>query len=241
MMRWHQWTAVAVAVLAVGSAQAQRQPGGGGGRQGMQQPLQVVVLTNEDLQKELKVTDDQKKSLREVTEKATNLTKKRAEAFSGGQFDREKMQELQKEGEALATDAKTAVDKAFTDDQKKRLKQIDVQRMGVRAFANEDVVKELKITDDQKAKLKTVADDYQKASADLRTEYGLGGRPGGGGERPSEEKMAEYQKKAKTLTEETMAKGAKELTADQQKAWKEMVGEPFDVSKLQVRPMRRDN
>lgn len=228
MTRWHQWAAVAVAVLAVGSAQAQR-PGAGGMRQ--QQPLHVIVLTNQDLQKELKVTDDQKKSLKEVMDKATELNKKRAEALTGGQPDREKMQEIQKEAEALATDAKTATDKAFTDAQKKRIKQIDVQRMGVRALANEEVAKELKITDDQKAKLKGVADDYQKASTDLRGEYFQQGQ------RPDADKMTEYNKKAKALTDDTMAKAAKELTADQQKAWKEMVGEPFDVSKLQ--PQRR--
>lgn len=227
-MKWQQWAAVAVAGLVAVSAQAQRP--GGGMRQA--QPLHVVVLTNEDLQKELKVTDDQKKSLKEVMDKAADLAKKRAEARG----DQQKMQEVQQEATKLAEDAKAATDKAFTDDQKKRVKQINVQRMGLAAFANEEVAKELKITDDQKTKLKTVTDDYQKASGDLRREYGIGGRPMGG-ERPSEEKMAEYTKKAKALTDETMEKARKELTDDQKKAWKEMVGEPFDVSKLQ--PQRR--
>jgi len=61
MMRWQMWAAVAVAVLAAGTTQAQRQrPQPGGGRGGMQQTsLAVTVLTNEDLQKDLKITDDQ--------------------------------------------------------------------------------------------------------------------------------------------------------------------------------------
>lgn len=237
-MKWQLWAAVAVTGLVAVSAQAQRQPGGGGMR--MQQPLAVVVLTNEDLQKEIKVTDDQKKSLKDVIDKATELNKKRADLFTGGRPDQTKVQELQKDADALANDAKTATDKAFTDEQKKRLKQIGVQRMGVGAFTDEDVAKELKVTDDQKKTFKTLSDDYQKARGDLQKEYGVGGRPGGGTP-PDADKMAEYTKKAKALTDETMEKAKKELTDDQKKAWKEMVGEAFDVSKLQPQRPRRDN
>lgn len=246
MMRWQTWAAVAVAVLVAGSSQAQgqrqRQQPGGGGRN-MQSPLAVVALTNEDLQKDLKITDDQKKSLKEVMDKAADLAKKRTEAFSGGQFDREKMQELQTAGTKLAEEAKTATDKAFTDDQKKRIKQIDVQRMGLGAFTNEEVVKALKITDDQKTKLKTISDDAGKARADLQKEYGIGGGGGGGGgQRPDPEKVAEYTKKNTALTAETLEKAKKELTDDQKKTWIDLTGAAFDLSKLQpARPMRRDN
>jgi hypothetical protein len=241
MTRWQTWAAVAVAVLAAGSTQAQgqRQPGGGRGQQ--QTSLHVLALTNEDLQKELKITDDQKKGLKELTDKAADLAKKRAEAMSGGQPDRTKLQELQTESTKLAEEAKTGVEKALTDEQKKRLGQIDVQRMGMAAFTNEKVVNAMKFTDEQKAKMKTAAEEYTKASTELRTEYGLGGRGGQGGQQVSEEKRAEYNKKAAALTTETMDKVKKELTDEQKKAWEEMTGAAFDVSKLQARPMRRDN
>jgi hypothetical protein len=245
--------AAAFAVAVVGEVQAQRGGAGGGGQRqpgqqgrggfGQQQSLYVIMLTNADLQKELKITDDQKKALKDVTTKAEELAKERAAAFGGGGGggDRQAMQEKTTK---LAEEAKATAEKALTDDQKKRIKQIDVQRMGLAAFTNEDVIKGLKITDDQKAKLKTVSDDTQKQIAALRTELGLGGRGAGGGAagaRPDPEKMAEFQKKSAKMTEDAMAKATKELTNDQQKAWKEMVGEAFDVSKLTARPMRRDN
>jgi hypothetical protein len=239
-MRWQLLAAVAVAAVA-GTAQAQqpRQPGGG---MRQQTPLYMTALTNEDLQKDLKITDDQKKSLKEVTDKATELNKKRAEAFGGGQPDREKMQEIQKEATALTEAAKTATDKTFTDEQKKRLKQIEVQRMGLQAFTNEDVVKAMKFTDDQKAKLKTLGEEYAKARGDLQKEYGLGGAPGGGGARPDAAKMAEYTKKSTALSTETMDKAKKELTDDQKKTWTDLTGAAFDLTKLQpARPARRDN
>jgi hypothetical protein len=239
MKRWQMVAAVAVAVVAVGSAQAQRQQPGGGMRQ--QTPLYMTALTNADLQKDLKITDDQKKSLKEVMDKAADLNKKRQEAFSGGQFDREKMQELQTAATKLTEEAKAATDKAFTDDQKKRMKQIEVQRMGFAAFANEDVAKAMKFTDDQKAKLKTLGEEMTKARGDLQKEYGIGG---GGGGRPmiDAEKMAEFTKKATAMTADTMEKAKKELTDDQKKAWAELTGPAFDLTKLQpARPMRRDN
>jgi Spy/CpxP family protein refolding chaperone len=223
-MTKHLW-AVVVVVAAATAAQAQQRP------VQQPQPLHMVALTNEDLQKELKITDDQKKSLKEVMDKAADLRKKQADARG----DQTKMQEVRKEAEALAADAKTVTDKAFTDDQKTRIKQIDVQRKGVAAFTDADVLKELKATDDQKTKLKTVSDDFTKARGDLRKEYGIGG--GAGGTPPDADKMAEYNKKAKAMTDETMDKAAKELTDDQKKAWKGMLGEAFDVTKLQ--PQRR--
>lgn len=239
MKRW-QLCAVVVAVLAAGTAQAQQPRPGAGGR-GLQQPLHVLALSNEDLQKDLKVTADQKKSLKEVMDKAADLTKMRTELLTGGQPDREKLTELLTASTKLAEEAKTATDKAFTDDQKKRVKQIDVQRMGFAAFANEDVVKAMKFTDDQKAKMKTLGEESTKATADLRKEYGLGG---GGGARPmiDADKMAEYTKKSTALSTETMDKAKKELTDDQKKAWAELTGAAFDLTKLQpARPARRDN
>jgi Spy/CpxP family protein refolding chaperone len=229
--------AAAFAVSVAGAAQAQRQPGGQGGRGGMgfQQPLHILLLSNADLQKELKITDDQKKGLKDVMDKAEALNKKMQEAFGGG-GGREAFQAIQEERTKLAEEAKAAAEKALTEDQKKRVKQIEVQRMGMMAFANDDVVKALKVTDDQKAKLKSIGEEVQKEIGDLRREYG-----GGGGGRPDPEKMAEMAKKTKAITDEAMEKVTKELSDDQKKAWKELTGEPFDVSKLNPQMRRRDN
>lgn len=231
-MRWHLLAAVAlVAVAGVAPAQQPRQPGG---VMRQQTPLYMTALTNEELQKDLKITDDQKKSLKEVMDKAADLAKKRADAGN----DMAKRQELQKEAMALAESAKTATDKAFTDDQKKRLKQIEVQQMGLRAFTNEDVVKAMKFTDDQKAKLKTLGEDFQKANGDLMKEFGLGG---GGRPMIDPDKRAEYNKKAAALMTETMDKAKKELTDDQKKAWADLTGAAFDLTKLQQGGRPRGN
>jgi hypothetical protein len=237
MAKLAKWVlAAALVAAAAGGAQAQRQPGGGRGGF-MQQALEVTLLTNADLQKELKITDDQKKALKPAMEKAEEQTKKMRELFQGGGGppDREAMQKMMEDGRKFAEETKATVEKSLTDDQKKRIKQIDYQRMGLRAFANEEVVKTLKIGDDQKEKLKGITDDMQKEMQDLRQEYFTGGGP------PDMEKMAEFQKKQKALTDEATDKAMKAMTDDQKKAWKEMTGAPFDTSKLQPQMRRRDN
>ena len=239
--RWMLAAALAVTVVDSAQAQRQQQPGRGQGQGGISIGL---VLTNKDLQDELKVTDDQKGKLKEMTEKQTEMTKKQQELFSGGRPDREKMQEFQKEATALTEEIKKATDGVLTADQKKRYKQIEIQAMGMRAFANADVLKDLKITDDQKTAIKEVTEGMATEVAALRKELGMpaqgGGRPMGGTP-PDAEKVAEFAKKAKPLADAAMEKAVKALSADQQKQWTEMNGVKFDTSKLTVRPMRVSN
>ena len=245
--RW--MLATALAVIVADAAQAQRQPGqGGGGRQVGGGVNIGLVLTNKDLQQELKVTDDQKGKLKDVTAKQTDLNKKQAELFTGGtRPDMAKMQEMQKERTALTEEVKKVTDEVLTADQKKRFKQIEIQAMGMRAFANADVVKTLAITDDEKKALKDIADAYTKERTDLAKELGVavpgagGGRPAAGATPPDAEKVAEFTKKLKPLSEAAMEKSVKALNADQQKQWTEMIGAKFDTGKLTARPMRMAN
>jgi hypothetical protein len=246
MSKLAKWVlAAALVAVAAGGAQAQRQPGGGGRGMGMQQSIFMTALTNAELQKELKITDDQKKALKPMMDKAEEQSKKMREMFAGGGGppDREVMQKMMEDGRKLGEEAKALAEKTLTPEQVKRAKQIEVQVMGLRAFANEEVAKALKVTDDQKEKVKGIMEEYGKESADLRQEYGIRGfgGGGGGGGNVDQAKMAEYQKKNKALTDETTEKVMKAMTDEQKKAWKEMTGEPFDTTKLMPRPMRRDN
>ena len=70
--------ATTLAVIVASYAQAQRpQPGQGGGGTNIS-----LVLTNKDLQAELKITDDQKSKLKDVTAKQTDAAP-RANADGG--------------------------------------------------------------------------------------------------------------------------------------------------------------
>jgi Spy/CpxP family protein refolding chaperone len=217
-----------------------RQPGQGGtggfGRGFMD--VNTLVLSNEALQEEVKITADQKTKFKPVADKQAELQKKMTEMFKGGGGGNKGkggggFAEIQKDREKIAEEAKSVVDTTLTTDQKARLKQIGVQVLGVRAFTNEEVVAALKLTDDQKDKIKGIAEEYQKDAREL----GGGFRPG---QSVDQEKLAENQKKRRKLEREAVEKITTSLTPDQQAEWKKLIGEPFDTTKLQPQPRRKD-
>jgi Spy/CpxP family protein refolding chaperone len=228
-----------VSVLEAQQPNRQRPQGGQGGmfgRGGMD--VNMLVLSNEPLQEEVKITAEQKDKFKPVAAKQAEMTKKMTEMFQGGGkgkgkggFDREKMAEMGKEREKLAEEAKAVVDTTLTTEQKTRLKQIGVQAMGVRAFTNEEVVAALKLTDEQKDKIKGINEEYQKDAAELRPRFG---------QQTDADKAAENQKKLRRLTRESVEKIVEGLKPEQKTEWTKIIGEPFDTSKLTPQPRRKD-
>ena len=204
-------------VLAASPAFAQRPAGPGGfGPPGMGQgPTAAMLLANDKVQQELKITDDQKAAIKKATDEVSakykdDMDKARAD------MDRQKMGELRK---AMSEDTEKAVLAILKPDQSKRLKQIEVQAAGLGAFSKDDVQTALKVTDAQKKDIKDATDDMQK---DIRELF-----QNAQGDR---DKMAEAQKKVQSLREETLDSIVKNLTDDQKKTWKELSGDKFEVT-----------
>lgn len=223
---------VVAAVLFV-----EAQPPGGGFGFG-QQSLFSTVLTNKALQEELKVTDAQKEKFKALAEKNAEASKKRGESykekFADAQGDQDKVKDLfsamqkefQKDGEATAK----AVEEMLTSEQVKRIKQIDRQRGGVGAFVKDDNIKALGMSDEQKSKIKTIVDEYRKDVQEVRKSSG--GSFKDGKFTFDKEKFEAGQVKEKKLTKAAQGDIDEVLTDDQKKMWKEMLGEPFDTTKL---------
>ena len=247
---------LAAGIVTVVAAQPGRQFGGGGGGQ----DVNTLVFTNAALQEEIKVTDAQKEKIKPVATKQAELTKKRADMFKAGKdgFDKDKFTELQEEGKKVSEEAKKTFDEVFTAEQKKRLKQISVQQLSVGVFAEpveakgkggfggtseaakatmKEVAETLKLTDAQKTKVKGIMDEYTKDRAAIRTDI-FGETKKGKGGAPDPEKTKDFNAKSAKLAAEVMGKIAAELDDAQKTAWKGLVGEPFDLAKLQ--PARKD-
>lgn len=165
---------VAIVLASLTTGQEPRRPGGFQGPGS--DPGQI--LKNENVQKELKLTEEQLK----------------------------KYEELQKK--ALAD--------ALTPEQLKRLKQIQLQQRGMRAFQDPEVQTALKLSEDQKEKIKTISEDADKDRREL-----FKGAVGGGNREELTKKITAYNK-------EVMDKTTSVLNDDQKKAWKDMLGEPFE-------------
>jgi Spy/CpxP family protein refolding chaperone len=203
--------AAAVLALVASPALAQRRPMGGGFGLGP-----AFLLTQESVQKELKLSDDQLKKVKDLGEKMREARGKlrdldREEA-------RKKMQELTKENEKALADI-------LSKDQGKRLKEISLQLQGGRAFANAAVAKELNITDEQK---KQIQDINTKSREEIMNIF-----QGEGSREEKTKKMAEH---TKAVQEKLM----KVLTDEQKKKWKDMTGKPFKGQLTFGRP-RRDS
>jgi len=76
----------------------------------------VDMFTQEEVQKSLKLTDEQKDKIKEIT---TDLRKEMRELFSGG-FNPDNLAKMQ----TLRKDAMSSAVKTLTDDQKKQLKEL---------------------------------------------------------------------------------------------------------------------
>ena len=229
-MRASRWIMVALfAISAVVVVEAQ-QPRTGGGGFG-QVNVYSAVLTNKDLQEDLKITDEQKAKFKPVSEKVTEDGKKNREMFKDAGMDKDKLKELfaefAKVQEKSNAEIKKSVEALLTSDQKKRIGQIEIQAKGLRAFSDEKIAKDLGITEAQSSKIKGVMEEYAKDTKDL----GFGGGKGGGGGF-DKEKAAENAKKREKLSKAAFADIEDALTADQKGKWKEMTGATFDTAKL---------
>ena len=226
---------VAMAVASLGTVSAQRQGGGGGG--GFVPSAYGVVGTSEDLQKELKISDEQKTKLKEAMEP---INKKRMELVPRGQGGQQQTDEQRKERTEkmakLTDETKAAVGTVLNAEQAKRLGQIDYQMMGMAAYSNAEVQKKMSFTDAQKETVKATVEAYRKDREELNKDMPRRSQ------QPSDEdlkKLADLRKKGVALSKEAEEKIVEVLTAEQKKIWTDMIGEKVDVSKfMQFGPRR---
>ena len=249
--------------LASTGAMAQRQPGGGGAAWmgmlggGGGGGLKALLATNKALQDELKLTDDQISKVKAFQEKQAEATRPTGGPGAGGPGGRPGagggfgggggFPTTQSDEEQLET-AKARVKqleerivffkKALDEKQTTRLNQISLQQQGLAAFNSETLRKKLNISEDQATSIKKIVEESGKEVVDLRSEV-FGGGGGGGRGNFDPEKLADFMKKTRAITEDAEEKIVKGMTADQNKMWSEMIGEKFDMAKLV--PQRRDN
>ncbi len=202
-------------LAAVLSPAAMAQGGGRGGFGGFGGGM---LLSNKSVQEELKLTSEQ-------TEKVTKWAE---EQRAKGQETRTAIQDTpeadrpakiaeigKKNAEELAKFSK----EVLQPEQAKRFRQISLQSRGLGVFAgpgaDAKVAEELKLTDDQKTKLgdlvKELGEKRREIMADANGDFTA-----------AREKMT-------PITKEYTEKAHAVLTDDQKKAWKELVGAPFEV------------
>jgi hypothetical protein len=206
--------AVAAAALLSNSAWGQffLAPGGRGSG-----PSQLVL--RDDVQKELRLTAEQKKKAEAVNQRIREELQgefAKLATLDGRERDRKKM-ELAKR---ITKKSTTALEEILRPAQMKRLKELALQHAGVQGLRNADVEAALKLTDDQKEKIQKT---MQAAIAELRYLF-----------EHTEGAYEESQKEAVAVRIHCYEKAMTFLTEDQKKIWKELQGAPFEVKTREI-------
>lgn len=217
MRKWRFVFAAFLATALVGFSLAQP-PRGGRGMGGMGGMMRgggggALLLGNESVQAELKMTDEQKAKVKEVVERERDKMREFGAQFKeGGEIDRDKVRAQMKE---MAESGEKVIKDILNPDQQKRLKQILWQQAGALVFADKDFATALKITDDQSERFKTIGEEFQEDMQELR--------------QTTRGNQQEFQQKMQALRQEVTERTMEVLTPEQRKAHKEMLGAPFEI------------
>jgi hypothetical protein len=174
----------------------------------------VILLNQQSVQAELKLTDEQ------VKYAAEQIEKQRASRGDLRQLSRKERQTI------LAVISKAengAIAAVLKEDQFKRLKQISLQERGAWAWNDPEIATALDLTGDQKEKL---WDIQQSVEAQLREDFQAGTDDPEAARKKIEEARVVFNEKAQAI-----------LTSDQKEKWKTLVGEPFK-GEIIIRPFR---
>lgn len=185
----------------------------------------AMLLRNEKIQQELKLTDAQKEK---ITAASTESREKMRELFSGlrdksREERREAFEKMREESETLRKKSEEQILSALTENQKERLQGIQLQMQGVRALSDPEVAKKLDIDELQQEEIKLALEEARSKSQSQMRELFAGVRDGS-------VKREEMQKKMEELRAESEKAALEVLTAEQRKKLDSMKGEKIELS-----------
>jgi hypothetical protein len=224
-------TGLAVALAAIAqTSRAQFPPGAGGtgGGQGRDmlgmggQVSPAMILLAPSVQKELKLTEEQKSKAYNLAKTAGQKNRNLAQTFSfaGPDADPQPMMEA---GRKLRQEADQAIAGTLDAKQKERLDQITLQAEGPLAVARPEIAAKLRLSDTQ--------NEYvQGILVQMRREQFMAMRQGAaeGQVDPSQSRAM-----AASLREGAVQEISKVIDRKQKAAFNKMLGEPFDTTKIE--------
>ncbi len=179
-----------------------------------------MLLTNDQVKKELKITDEQKTKIDEVVQTLRPPEGTNPFQLQGAERDAY-FAELQKKNEAALKKIDAEI---LNPEQVTRFKQVILWVQGSRALVdNADLAKQLTLTDDQKGAVKTIIDESDKKRRELF--QGLG--------QASPEDRAKAFEQMTTMNNEMEAECMAVLTDTQKSQLDKMKGPKFQLDMSQ--------
>lgn len=205
-MRFLSFSAAAILALTAFSVDAQAQ-GPGGMMARMQSRAMIMLRGGEDLQKELKITEDQMGKFTELAEEARGLMGGgRGGGGGGGGPDLSALNDIEKD-----------MLKILDDNQRKRLTGIYVQVAGFASLQDDEVANAIGLSDADREKIDEKIDDISRdMQEEMQALMQSGDREG------MRQAMTEMREKA---NQKVMAL----LSEDQAKKLEDLKGKKFDM------------
>lgn len=169
------------------------------------------VLSMPQVQKELKLSDDQITKLKDALGKVMSNYR---DTFT--KLQRMSPEEQQKTFKALNEESQKAIGGVLKPEQLKRYKQIQWQMSGFGAIQDPELQKELKLSDEQKKKLDSHFKDATKQLQDVSKNPGTS--------------REVFQKKYNDIIKNLEDKTNSVLTEEQRKSLKELKGPRFEMA-----------
>jgi len=192
-------------------------PGGGGNANNP-----VMILLAPSVQKELKLTDDQKTKIYSMARTASQKGREmmRSMASSGGGVNPQMMMQA---GMQIRQETEQSIAKILDTKQKERLDQIVLRVEGPIAVARPEIAEKLRLNSTQNEKIQGIVMEMRQG---LSMAIGQGTATGRINRKQASTLTAQYRKAA-------VQQIAKVLESRQEAAFNKMLGEPFDVTKLE--------
>ena len=193
----------------------------------------MVLVTNEAVQKELGIGDQEKEKIAAASQAFFDEVREQAQSASGGvnfqdatAEERQKMMaKFQELNQKLTAKHLPAIKEALKPEQFTRLQQISWQVGGSMAFGDPELIKALDVSKEQQEKIVALNQEYQQK------QFGLFGGGAGGN-------FQEAFAKSQELGKERDKKAVEILSKEQQEKYATLKGKPFDLPPPQI-PGRR--
>jgi Spy/CpxP family protein refolding chaperone len=184
------------------------------------------------VQKDLKLTPEQKEKLKAINEEFRASRRKQLEGPTGATAEDRpaKAAELRAKARQSRAEYKRKIDAVLLLEQRSRLGQMTLQLRGpLAALADEEVANALKLTDEQKKQIQAIeeatGEKVRSALQSLR-------------ERRSAA-QGDLEAKASDLRDQAVQQALGVLTPEQKQSFEKMKGENFPVERPRLRPFRR--
>jgi RNA polymerase sigma factor (sigma-70 family) len=204
----------------------------------------LTALVQKPVQRELKLTDEQRKKVRSLEGKHQRdlrrlMPQNPFAAFNDPAGTMQTMRDAPAKIQKLVKEVEEAVDGILTVAQSRRLREISLQLRGGHALSDAEVAKALKLTKDQLEKLQEIQQEAMKEMQKIGLQA-MGDAFRGGPNPAAFQKISgQVAEKMKEAWNDLGKRLLEVLTSEQKAEWQKLAGEPFRNASVEQRRSRR--